>query len=70
MPEAVDWTLQALLLAHRSGHDGHFKHCLALFAALREGVTEEQTRRYHEVLAECLGQVILKSPELPHAGGI
>ncbi|MNO56487.1 hypothetical protein D3C76_470030 [compost metagenome] len=68
LPEALDWTIQSLRLAHQSGHDGNFKRCLALFESLREGVTEEQAGRYHEVLKECLGQVVLKIPELPHVG--
>ncbi|MBW4084460.1 hypothetical protein [Paenibacillus sp. S150] len=68
-PEALDWTIQSLVLAHQSRHDGDFKRCLALFETLREGVTEEQARRYHEVLTECLGQVVLKIPELAQACG-
>lgn len=68
VPEALDWTIQSLMLAHQSSHDGNFKRCLALFETLREEITEEQDRRYHEVLAECLGQVVLKLPELRHAG--
>ncbi|MNC64163.1 hypothetical protein D3C75_1143380 [compost metagenome] len=68
IPEALDWTIQSLVLAHQSRHDVNFKRCLALFEALREGGTEEQDRRYHEVLTECLGQVVLELPELPHVG--
>lgn len=41
---------------------------LALFESLREEVTIEEERRYHEVLAACLGQVVMELPELPHAG--
>ncbi|WP_331709828.1 hypothetical protein [Paenibacillus riograndensis] len=68
MQEALEWTIQSLRLAHQSRHDGNFKRCLALFESLREDVTEEQARRYHEVLTECLGQVVLELPELHHAG--
>ncbi len=55
LSEALDWTIQSLMLAHQSRHDGNFKRCLALFESLREGVTEEQARRYHKAVAECLG---------------
>ncbi|WP_019914710.1 hypothetical protein [Paenibacillus sp. HW567] len=57
LTEALDWTIHSLMLAHRTGHDGNFKRCLALFELLREGVTAEQARRYHEAMTECLGQV-------------
>ncbi|WP_341346211.1 DNA-binding protein [Paenibacillus sp. FSL H3-0469] len=56
--EALDWMMQSLRLAHQSGHDGNFKRCLALFEALREGVTDEQAGGYHELLQECLGQIV------------
>ncbi|WP_082727108.1 tetratricopeptide repeat protein [Paenibacillus riograndensis] len=68
LPEALDWTIQSLVLAHQSRHDGNFKRCLALFESVREGVTEEQAGRYHEALKECLGQVVMKIPELLHVG--
>ena len=68
LPEALDWTIHSLRLAHQSRHDGNFKRCLALSESLREEVTREEARRYHEVLAECLAQVVLELPEPPHAG--
>lgn len=60
--------MHSLRLAHQSRHDGNFKRCVALFESLREEVTIEEERRYHEVLAACLGQVVMELPELPHAG--
>nr|WP_269847434.1 DNA-binding protein [Paenibacillus sonchi] len=68
LQEALEWTIQSLRLALQSRHDGNFKRCLALFESLREGVIEEQARRYHEVLTECLGQVVLEHGELSHVG--
>lgn len=52
--EALDWTIHSLQLAHRSGHDGHFKRSLALYEKLRGIETAEGDRRYDEVLADCL----------------
>lgn len=65
MQEALDWMAQTLQLAHQSRHDSNFKRCLALFEALREKVTTEESRRYDEVLADCLAQVDLELPERP-----
>lgn len=55
--EALDWTVQALQLAHQSRHDSNFKRCLGLFEALRERVTAEESRRYDGVVAECLAKL-------------
>lgn len=66
--EALDWTVQAIQLAHQSRHDSNFKRCLALMEALRERVTAEESRRYGEVLADCLAQVVLELPEYLPAG--
>ncbi|MFC6647903.1 DNA-binding protein [Paenibacillus rhizoplanae] len=58
LQEGLDWTMQSLRLAHQSRHDGNFKRCLALFEALREGLTDEQAGGYHGLLQECLGQIV------------
>ncbi|MEK3900242.1 DNA-binding protein [Paenibacillus sp. FSL R7-0179] len=68
LPEAMDWMMQALRLAHQSRHDSNFKRCLASFEALRGKVTAEESRRYDEVLADCLAQVVLGLHEPPDAG--
>ncbi|MEK3880700.1 DNA-binding protein [Paenibacillus sp. FSL M7-0420] len=68
LPEALDWTMQSLRLAHQSGHDGNFKRCLALFELLRGKVTVEEERRYREVMAECLEQAALELPETTRVG--
>ncbi|MEK4325536.1 hypothetical protein MKZ24_05575 [Paenibacillus sp. FSL R7-0297] len=39
-----------------------------LFESLREKVTIEEEQRYHEVLAACLGQVIVELHEPPQVG--
>ncbi|EHS54846.1 hypothetical protein [Paenibacillus sp. Aloe-11] len=56
LQEAVGLTVEAMNLADRSGNDGHFKRCTALFESLREWATVEQIGEYRQILMQCLDE--------------